>query len=270
MDMIPINPTRTRTGALAVLAAELGEDQAQPVSLAGADPFSNFQVVSDALSVSMAASLNIGSIFSGSASANEKGFFFDAMTFTDRYMDQPVAGGIVGTRWGIGLRVLLRVRNLAANASLNFGMVGAAVELNMAQARYEILGLGIGIDGLILVLEELPALGDFKYETYLMLNGSVVKKLAAYIKDNKSALQPQPVAVAVARPLDPSLRARAIYYAVRSIASGQPLGRALDKAPIVLDHETIRRIYIDRTGSDDLEAAPVPDAKREAETWLRV
>ncbi len=271
MNMIPINPVRTKSGALAVLVAELGEERARPTPLPpGADPFESGHVDMGALSVSLAASLNVGTIFGGSLSANDKGFFWDIGAYTDVPDDDPAPGGITATRWGVALRVLLRVRDLSGSASLGISMVGAAVELNMAQARYEILGLGIGIDGLLLVLDELPALGDFTHETYLKLNGAVMKKMADYIRDNVGALHPQPLAVEVDRDLDPGARARATVYAIRSIADGQTLGAALELAPVGLDRAMIRGVYQDRTGSQEPAAIPSDTARREARAWLKV
>lgn len=192
MEFLPVSSQLTKTGALAALVADLGEDAAKPVPLQDKDKaLSNFTVVSDALSVAFAGKLGVGSIFSGAASTKDRGFFFDAMTFTDEYAEQNVGeAGVIATRLGVGVRVLLRVTELTANAALNFGLVGAAVELQQARARYEITGIGIRVDGLILVLEELPPIGDFRYETYQKLNSTVVKKLANYLKTNKARLVP--------------------------------------------------------------------------------
>ena len=271
MNMIPINPVRDKNNALAVLVAELGPELARPVPLPeGANPFQSGQVDMGALSISLAASLSVGTIFGGSVSANDRGYYWDIGAFTDVIAADPKPGGITATRWGVALRVLLRVRDLSGSASLGISMVGAAVELNMAQARYEILGLGIGIDGLLLVLDELPALGDFTHETYLKLNGAVMKKMAAYINDNIGALHPQPLAVHVDRDLDPISRARAVLYAVRAIAGQQSLRGALDLAPVGLDRETVRSVYKDRTGNLDPAVFPGQAAIREASAWLKV
>lgn len=271
MEMIPINPDQGVPRSLETLHLEVST--ATPKGFApagGGDPFTNFQVVSDALSVSLAAKLGLSAIFNGSVSANDKGFCFDAMTYTDQYTETQVGGGIAGTRYGVGLRVLLRVRDLSVDASLNMGMVGAAVALGRAQATYEIKGLGLGPGILPLILGDLPVLGDFTYETYLKLNSTVVKKVADYIKANKDTLTAVPVSVAVVRPLDYSGQARVTYYAMRQIAKGRPLGRALDAAPPALDRETIRSVYVVHTGSEDLTAGPGDEARRAADDWLRL
>ena len=271
-DFIPINPLRTQSGALALLIPHLGEKGAQPVPLSDASKALNFfNVVSGSLSLSLAVSLGLGQIFKGSVGANEKAFSFDAMTYTDEYAQQPLpGGGVFATRWGVGIRMYLRVQDFSANASLNFGLVGAAVELKQASAQYEIAGVGIGIEGLQIVLAELPALGDFKYETYLKMNGAVVKKLADYIAANKTTLQPQPVAVAVARPVDPLATARSYYFAVRGIADRRSVSEALSGAHVTVDRDVVRSAYAAIAEVQNDNERPSRDAEQRAEQWLRV
>ena len=269
-DFVPISPLRTKSGALVSLIEHLGEKDSMPVALGDkATALSNFQVVSDAMSISAAATLGVGSIFRGALSGNERAFFFDAMAYADRYEEQRLPDQkVIGTRWGVGIRVLLRVALLEANATVNFGLVGAAVELGRARARYEIIGIGIGIDGLVAVLEELPSIGDFKYETYLKLNGNVVKKLAKLISTKKDELVPEPVAVALTRPIDPISHARSIYYAVAAIGDRRPLNDALHGRPVTLDADAIRNVYA-YFGVPDGSAKPSEDAERQADKWLR-
>ena len=270
MNFIPINPVRTESGALAMLVSELSEHAARPVELgANDDPFSNFRIVSDSLSTSIAGKLGIGAIFKGAANGSDQGFYFDAMTFTDKYREQSLPDqSISATRWGVGIRVLLRVYDVRGDASLNFGLVGAAVELQQARAQYEIMGFGIGIDGLIAVLEEIPAIGDFKYDTYQKLNGTVVKKLAAYIKEHQALLKPEPVAVALIQPLDPLLNARSVYFAMRCIADRRPLTDALSKAGVTYDRETVRKLYLQVAGKLNDSERPSREAEQQAERWL--
>lgn len=271
MNFMPISPVRTPSGALAAVAQLFGEEGSRPIPLADAKKaLNNFQVISDSLSLDVAGKLGLGSIFGATTSASDKGFYFDAMTFTDEYVPRETADKVIlATRWGVGVRVLLAVTDIKGEASLNFSLVGAAVELQQARARYEIQGIGIGLDGLRIVLEELPAIGDFKYDTYMKLNGSVVKKLAAYLGEHSADLEPLPIAVALARPVDTLIGARAVYYAMRRIADRRRLRDALQEAPQALDRETIRKIYVQVTKSDDPNEQPSQAAEDEAKAWLR-
>lgn len=270
-EFVPIDPTLMESGALAALVPEFGEEEAKPVPITDrADALNNFQVISDALSLSVAAQLSVGAIFSGSAASNERGFYFDAMTFTDRYRESTdPSAGVSATRWGIGMRVLLRVEDLSAKASLNFAMVGAAVELGQARARYEIRGFGLGVAGLVTVLQNIEAIGEFSYDTYLKLNRDISPALATYIDENAGTMKPQPVAVAVTRSLDRTAQARSIYHAIRCIADRKPLRDALEEAGVRLDRPSIRRTYFEFLGSDDATLRPTRDQDRAAEDWLR-
>ncbi len=268
---VPINPLRTEKGALAVLVDEYGEDAAMPVEISEADfnNLSNFNVVVDALSVSMAAKLQVGSIFTGSASVNEKGFYLDALSYTDKYREQHLPNQmVIATRWGVGIRVLLRVSDIKTDLSLNFGMVAAAAQLGLVTTRYEIQGIGIGGDGLAIVLKNLPQIGDFDFETYNMLSNEIPKKLGVYIEENKSNLIPQPIAVAITKSVDSILSAKSIYYAMRSIAARRSLNDALAKADVEYDRNVIRKVYLQIAGDIGENDRPSKQAEHQAEGWL--
>lgn len=272
INLTPIEPIRTETGALAVLVDRLGEEAAQPVPLADeSSALTSFDVVLNSLSISLAADLSLGSIFGSSGSLEDQGFYYDAMAYTDQYAERQGADQIVlATRWGVGIRVLLRVSKISTETTLNFGLVGAAVELGQAQAQYQISGIGIGVDGLSMVLEELSGTGDFTYETYLKLNGIVVPRLAEYIRENKALLRPQPVAVALAQPVDPLASARTVYYSMVAIAGRRTLGETLRQAPALFSRIAIRDTYVQVADSAELDETPSREAELEAEEWLRV
>lgn len=271
LDFFPVGPFRTTSGALAQLLPQLGEEGAKPVPLPDVtEALNNFSVVSGSISLSLAVNLGLGTIFRGAVSANEKAFFLDAMTYTDAYAEKALpGGGIYATRWGVGIRIYLRVQDFSGNASLNFSLVGAAVELKQASAQYEISGIGIGTEGLVAVLDELPAIGDFKYETYLKINGAILKKLAAHINTNKATLKPLPVAVAVARSIDPLESSRSYYFAVRKIAARKSLSEALAGAPPTIDRDVLRSTYTLVAGVKSDNERPSKDAQERAEEWLR-
>jgi hypothetical protein len=271
LEFVPVRPLRTEDGALAALISSFGKEGAMPVELS--DPrkaLRNFEVINDAVSLSAAATLGLGAFFKGSGSAKDQGFYLDAMSFTDEYSERPMPDqSIIATRWGVGIRVLLRASEITADVSLNFGLVGAAVELGKARAHYEISGIGIGSDGLVAVLEEMPLLGNFSYETYLKLNGTVGKKLADLLKAQKDQLEPQPVAVALAKPLDPIATARTVYYAMVSIANRRSLHDALSHADPKVDRDMLRTVYTEVAATGDDQQQPSGESQARAEEWLR-
>lgn len=268
---IPVDPTTTSSGALAALVPQLGEEAAKPVELESETPqFSHFEIVSDALSSSAATTLDVGSSFGASLTATDKLFFFDAMAFTERFEQQESPEKVISaTRWGVGLRVLLRVSDITTNVSLNFALVGAAVALNQAHAQYRISGIGIGVDGLDIVMKHLPAVGDFTSETYVKLN-QAVEELSKYIQKNKSNLKPQPVAVALRKSIEPLKNARSIYYAMRYIASRRPLKDALSDTKGDFDSDIIRNVYRQFAQIDSDTKQPVKEAEQKAEKWLKI
>ena len=268
---IPVDPTTTSSGAIAALVPQLGEEAAKPVELESETPeFSHFEIVSDALSSSAATTLDVGSSFGASLTATDKLFFFDAMAYTQRFEQQESHDKVISaTRWGVGLRVLLRVSDIKTNISLNFALVGAAVALNQAHAQYRISGIGIGVDGLDIVMKHLPAVGDFTSETHVKLN-QAVEDLSKYIQKNKSNLKPQPVAVALRKSIDPLMNARSIYYAMRSVASRRSLNEALSRTQGEFDSDIIRSVYRQFGQSGNNVEHPSKNAEKEAEKWLTI
>jgi hypothetical protein len=269
---IPVDPTTTSSGAIAALVPQLGEEAAKPVKLESETPeFSHFEVVSDAVSSSVATTLDVGSSFGSSLTATDKLFFFDAMAYTERFEQQESPDKVISaTRWGVGLRVLLHVSDIKTNISLNFALAGAAVALNQAHAQYRISGIGIGVDGLDIVMKHIPAIGDFTSETHVKLN-QAVEDLFKYMQRNKSNLKPQPVAVALRKSIDPLRNARSIYYAMRYVASRRSLNDALSKIKEdEFDSEIVRNVYRQFGQSDNNVEKLSKDAEQDAEKWLKV
>jgi hypothetical protein len=264
---LPINPTLTDKGAWVSLAKLVGEDKAQPIKLApGDDPLtSNFSVMVDQLSIAVAAKLAVGPIFGGSMGYDDRAFYLDASAFTEKYSEIP-GSYVYATRWGIGLRVLLRVCNVKADMSLSFGMVAAAAQLGYAKAFYQIDGIGIGLDGLRIVLGEIHSFGDFTAETYYKINDSIIPKVAEYIKSNSASLKPKPFQVQVIQPIDidPIVVAKSIMSAMKFIHEGNSLNEALSR----YNADEIRMVYaklVPNLGPND---KPPRVAQNAAGDWL--
>jgi hypothetical protein len=267
LTFLPIAPLQTREGALAPLLAVLGPEDATPSPFTGqAASLPNMVVNQSSLSVSLAASLGYGAFFSGSAAGKQQGFYLDAMAFANQYEEHGSNRAIIATRWGVGIRVLVRVFDIKTDLSLNLGLVGAAMKFGYAQSEYGIEGYGIGgPEGLKIVLDGLGTLGEFNFETYLKITGPIVQNLGHYIADHKDSLTPQPIAVALARSVDPVETSRSVYHAASCIARGWTLREALEKAVLSIDPKTVRTAYGAIAGVTDEKEEP----KREtAEVWL--
>jgi len=59
----------------------------------------NTKVSAQDISVSLAAKLGIGSIFSGSVSYNDHGYYLDAMAFSDQYQERSGPDATVYATW---------------------------------------------------------------------------------------------------------------------------------------------------------------------------
>jgi len=266
---IPINTARTPSGALVGLVKLLGEDKAQPLPLGPNPVLTNFSVIASEIDLSLAAKLGIGAIFSGTLNYGDRAFYLDATAYTDVYSETP-GNPICGTRWGVGLRVLLHVSDIKGGLSLNFGLVGAAVQLGLARALYEIDGMGIP-DGLSVVLGELHGFGDFTAETYFKINDSVIPKLADYMKNNAAKLTPEPYQVQLIQPIDidPILEARSVVFAMRRLREGCSLQEAIAKASGKHEESEIRAVYAKVAPGLAPGDPPPQSARTAADEWLK-
>lgn len=231
MNVYPVSPTRTNDGAILSLAAVMSPEAARPIPLAdGVSPYSSFRIASEQVSVTVAAKLDVAAVFKGSTSFSDKGFVFDAVAYADAYNQDPSAP-IVMTRWGSGMRVAVRLSDVKADVAGGFGAVAASAQLGLGKAQYEILGLGLGLDALVTILAELPAMGEFGVDAYAKLTTSVYNALRTYITDHRDDLIPVPFAVGLRDKIerDPITDARSIYVAMYSRKRGKSKDWVLDR-----------------------------------------
>jgi hypothetical protein len=245
-----------------------------PAATFAAPAVEDTRVSNQEISVSLAASLNIGAIFNGSASANEVGYWLDAMAYADRYEEQPTTNGMVlANRFGYGLRVLFRVRKLNLKATINYGLLGASIDAGYAKASYEIAALGFGehaAEALAMILEGVAASGtDVNSDTFYKLNKSILKNLSAYIRDNIGSMQPTRIAALMRRPADDDSldTSHAILFAMRKISGGYSLRDALAAAGD-LDSASVRLTYANVLGDVAETAEPTRTQQRVADEWL--
>ena len=175
------------------------------------------------------------------------------------------------TRWGVGLRIVIRVYDIKAGTSLNYMVVGAAVQMGLAQAQYEITGMGIGMAGLKIVLDNMSLTGQLTAESYFKLTTVVGKQLKEYIDTHVTELTPQPIAAGIVYNLeeDKVAMAQSIFYAMRSIAGGRSLRDSLERALPTYDRDAIRYAYGVVAGNIPDMDEPSRDAERKAEKWLK-
>jgi len=264
---IPINPARLKSGALVSLAKVFGEDKAQPIPLDPSSPLNSFELMATDIDISLAAKLSLGPIFSGSINYGDRAFYLDATTFADMYEEKP-GNTVVGTRWGVGLRVLLHVYDIKGDLSLNIGLVGAAVDVGYAKAVYEIDGFGFE-GGLQEVLGQLSGFGSLTAETYFKITDMVVPKFGEFLKTAK--LKPVPFQVQLIDPIaiDPISSARPIVFAMRRLRDGQSLNEALMHAAGKYDGGEIKTVYQKLAPDTKPNDEPPQEARNRASDWLK-
>ena len=159
----PISPTLTDKGSFSAFAYEPEAKELKPIPLdEGTDPFSQFKVLQSSFNIQTAANLGVGV---GSISGNFSSFVlsYEAMVFTEKIVEAPIGGKIFGTRWGAGLRVMLKISEIKSKVNFNFGAIAASTELGLAKVEYEINGIGINKPDILGIL---PGPGDFNFTMY--------------------------------------------------------------------------------------------------------
>lgn len=270
---IPVNPTRTKSGALTSLVPILGEENAKPIPLKSKKgQFKGIlDITSEAISIRTAAKLNLGNIFSGAVQSNEIGYYFDAM-LQESASDVVPAGTnkISATKWGVGIRILLRIQNFDASANLSIAALGASVELKQATAQYHILAFGLDQKTYGYILNEVALLGDFSYDTYYKINNNIIKKVGSFVADESTVLEPDPIAVALNDPIDPFEESRSYYYAMYSISEKRPLTKALSKAGLTYNRSIIKEVYHEIAGVSKGNEPITRESEKKAEEWLKL
>ena len=245
MIVYPIQPTLTKEGALASLIRFLDENKARPIELEPGDkPFTSFRISSEQISISVAAKLDVSVVFKGSFNYRDIGLIFDAIAYTDKYLTNGGDNPVIMTRWGAGMRVAMKVTEMKGNLAASFGSVAASAELNLARASDEILGLGLGLEALTEILDDLPPLGDFGLEAYSKLTQGVYGSLKKYITDHQTDLTPVPIAVGLHEEIDtdPIVQAKSVYLAAYWRDRNKSEEWLIDRHPDI-DKNLVGRVY---------------------------
>ncbi|WP_422083494.1 hypothetical protein [Ulvibacterium sp.] len=265
LNWFPINPLLKDNGTFYALSFEENAEKLKPVALSKDDnPFAQFNVIQNTINIETAAELGVGI---GSISGSYKSFIlsYEAMLYTEKIVTTPVGGKIYGTRWGAGLRVVLKVSDIQSNASFNFGAIAASAELGLAKVEYEINGIGISSPN---ILKVLPGPGEFNFENYSKII-EAAEKVKKYMADNSDKLTPEPFQVFMSDEINKDVfkDSRSVIYAARNIMSRNTLGDALGNARGKFNPEIITGFYA-KMGIFDYNARPSREDRREASDFL--
>ncbi|WP_194976384.1 hypothetical protein [Aquiflexum lacus] len=261
----PIDPTLNEKGAFSAFTFEENSSEIKPVPLnTGENPFSQFRVLQDSYNIQTAASLGFGV---GSINGDYNSFVlsYEAMIFSEKMVEIPIGGKIYGTRWGAGLRVILKVSEIKSSLNLNFGAMAANAELGLAKVSYEINGIGINKPDILAVL---PGPSNFNYQNYQkILDASETVK--EYMSSNSQELVAKPFQIFIRddQSKDIFTDSRAILYGMRSIVSRNTLKTAIQNSQNKYNISTIKAVY-SKFNILDENLQPTREQKREAEDFL--
>ncbi|MGB5820728.1 MAG: hypothetical protein WBG90_14680 [Saonia sp.] len=267
LNWYPINPLLKENGSFYALSFEKDAEKLKPIALEKEDnPFAQFRVLQSSLSIQAAADLGIGI---GSINGSYKSFClsYEAMLFTEKIATNPIGGKIYGTRWGAGLRVILKVSEIQAQSNFNFGAIAAASELGLAKVEYEINGIGISQPS---ILKVLPGPGEFNFENYSKIL-EAADKVRKFMSDNSESLSPQPFQVFLSDEMNKDIfkDSRSVIYAARNVMSRNTLKEATDNARGKFNPEIITGFYA-KMGIYDEISRPSREDRREASDFLDV
>ena len=263
----PINPLLKDDGTFYALSFEKNAEKLKPVALSKDDnPFAQFNVIQNTISTRTAVDLGVGV---GSVSGSFKSFFlsYEAMLYTEKITTTPIGGRIYGTRWGAGLRVVLKVSDIQSNASFNFGAIAASAELGLAKVEYEINGIGINSPH---ILKVLPGPGQFNFENYSKIIDAA-EKVKKFMGDNPDKLMPQPFQVYMSDDMNKDIfkDSQSVIYAARNVMGRNTLSDALANARGKFSPEIIQGFYA-KIGILEDNQKPSREDRREASEFLDV
>jgi len=220
------------------------------------------------VSADFSSSLKLSSIIDVSGKFNTINITRDISFYKD-VSDNPVPGSkVTETRWGVGLRLTLRISNVEFGTKINYASIGAASEMGHAFVEYEITGLGISDAEL---LKEFPGPQDINEETMASINTAFNNLKNKLAEMDTTKMQPQPYMIRVNEPekVDPTLEAQGFVFCLKQIADKNRLRTAIQEAqPLGIKREQVAAIYKERCNITAEDDRPSGDQKRAAERWL--
>lgn len=173
---------------------------------------------------------------------------------------------VLETRYGIGIRVIIKISGVEFGTDVSLSGVGAIAELNLGNVEYEISGIGISDNDLITLL---PVPQNINQDTFSEINDTIQSLKDKIAAMDATKFEPQALRIRIEEPenADPTLNAQAEVLAYRFIKEKEKLNDTLIKAKqLGLPEESIKVVYakLGINGNDD----PRREDKLEAIKWL--
>lgn len=218
------------------------------------------------VSANYSSEIKIGAMLNTSSKFNTYTLGRRIVHYLDTSDNAPEGSKVMETRYGVGIRVLLKISGVEFGTDISFANIGAIAELNLGNVEYEISGIGINDVELVKLL---PVPQDINQDTFSEINETIENLKTKISELNPAEFEPQALRIRVEEPekVDPILKAQAAVFAYRNIVEKERLNETLSKAKVLgLPEEPIKDVYInlDIEGND----RPRRSDKLEARDWL--
>jgi hypothetical protein len=269
----PISPQLDASGKNLVAIRNLyGPDvKAEPIPLSNAAPPQNdidTHYSYTSMSLAVASSLSVGQYVDASVNFNQRIHSFDFAVGIFESFDAAVIPDdqiISGTFWGMAVRILLRVKALKADVSVeaNVGPVGFASAVELGHAAVEFQADAVCSDPLVLaaMLEGVPLTGKFDIQAYNRFSGKLADAQAAMLASARAdPSKLLPIGVMLRSKIDSQSfldEAKSMRWALGQMAAGQNLASALGRVPPSVDTELVKELYrykLDNNGQGPVDS----------------
>lgn len=146
LDWYPIAPDLMKaTGAFASLQNFPRAAELKPVPLrAEKQPLNKWDEWYHGHSSRVTFKLGVGGVFNAGVDAEGHTISYQATWFEDEELDGGPHGGLLhGTRWGAGIRLLIRISTMEASAELDLSSLAAQSQLGRVQATFTVEVFGV-------------------------------------------------------------------------------------------------------------------------------
>jgi hypothetical protein len=264
---VTIDPA-TDNGKFTVLTGLSVADEYKPHSVPAdwATSAKSLDDVYSEASMDFSSSLKLASIADASGKFNTTTITRDISLYMD-ISENPAAGSkVIETRYGVGIRLSIRISNKEFGTKISYAGIGAASQLGYANIEYEIAGLGMSDPQL---LADFPGPLDINENTMSEINtafNALKTKLSAM---DVAQMLPQPYMIRVNEPdkVDAMLPAQIFVFSLNKIADKAKLVD-IQNLPNGVKKEDVAAIYKSRCEISDENVKPSGEQKRAAQKWL--
>ncbi|TDF39305.1 hypothetical protein EYS14_07210 [Alteromonadaceae bacterium M269] len=235
-----------------------------PVDWAELPKTTDFQL--QETSADFSSDLKISAIGDGSGEFNTIIIARDLSQFIDVSDNRPAGSQVIETRYGVGLRLKIKLSNIEFGTDVDIGVVGAVSELGLADVEYEISGIGFADMSLLDILPGPMNITQNTMDDLIKVFDDLKNRFAQM---DVSDLKPQAFQIRVKEPefVDPFINAQSIVFAVNQIRNKKKLEETMSAGlSLGLNQDLIKDTYADFGVTDNSRITLA--ARREAKDWL--